>query len=143
MPGMRGRPATLPDLMAGTALPVQKVLLCEGACAPYVAVFDAAENDADTTGVAKGVCAVCPVRAVCLAYAVDHEEFGIWGGHTPAERDALRGGPFDCALEQRQKAARLRDLFKSGAPETAIAEEFGVSTRTVQRKRAEFLADAA
>ena len=39
---------------------------------------------------AKRICAVCPVSTDCLNYALDHEEFGIWGGLTPFERDKVR-----------------------------------------------------
>jgi WhiB family redox-sensing transcriptional regulator len=39
---------------------------------------------------AKRICAQCPVRRDCLAYALRvHEELGIWGGLDPAERRAL------------------------------------------------------
>lgn len=40
---------------------------------------------------AKAVCAGCPVRAACLAYALDSgQDYGIWGGLTEDERRALR-----------------------------------------------------
>ena len=40
---------------------------------------------------AKAVCADCPVREACLAYAINTgEDFGVWGGTTPDERRALR-----------------------------------------------------
>lgn len=40
---------------------------------------------------AKAVCRACPVRAMCLQYALDHDEkFGIWGGHTSLERINIR-----------------------------------------------------
>ncbi len=39
---------------------------------------------------AKIVCAPCPVRAQCLAEALDRRiEFGVWGGMTERERRAL------------------------------------------------------
>ncbi len=45
---------------------------------------------------AKRVCAPCPVRAECLAYALAMEgtypagfRGGIWGGHTAKERAAM------------------------------------------------------
>jgi WhiB family redox-sensing transcriptional regulator len=40
---------------------------------------------------AKRVCAVCPVRADCLADALAHgERFGVWGGLSDRERLRLR-----------------------------------------------------
>jgi hypothetical protein len=39
---------------------------------------------------AKAVCADCPVRIECLLYAKsNHEEVGVWGGTTPAERGII------------------------------------------------------
>lgn len=36
---------------------------------------------------AKAVCAACPVRSDCLAYALDRDErYGIWGGLSAVER---------------------------------------------------------
>ena len=40
---------------------------------------------------ARHICAMCPVRGQCLAYAVTADEsFGIWGGLDPRERESLR-----------------------------------------------------
>lgn len=39
---------------------------------------------------AKAVCARCPVQAQCAAFAVaNHEPYGVWGGLTETEREAL------------------------------------------------------
>jgi WhiB family redox-sensing transcriptional regulator len=35
---------------------------------------------------AKMLCKVCPVRQVCLDYAIKNECTGIWGGTTDSER---------------------------------------------------------
>jgi WhiB family transcriptional regulator, redox-sensing transcriptional regulator len=36
---------------------------------------------------AKVICATCPVKAPCAAYALQHRErYGIWGGLTESER---------------------------------------------------------
>lgn len=41
--------------------------------------------------VAQAVCATCPVRAACLAYALDAgEDAGVWGGKSEAQRRQLR-----------------------------------------------------
>lgn len=47
---------------------------------------------------AKKVCADCPVRPECLAYALDEGiKFGVWGGASERERRKLR--------RQRREAA--------------------------------------
>jgi WhiB family redox-sensing transcriptional regulator len=39
---------------------------------------------------AAAICAGCPVRESCLAYALAaREEHGVWGGYSPEERAAL------------------------------------------------------
>ncbi len=40
---------------------------------------------------ARAICAGCPVRLECLAFALANgEEFGIWGGATERERRFMR-----------------------------------------------------
>lgn len=44
-----------------------------------------------TTRHAKAVCAVCPVQAECLDFALaNNERFGIWGGLSERERRKVR-----------------------------------------------------
>lgn len=44
-----------------------------------------------STREAKRVCRRCPVRAECLAYALERDErFGIWGGLSERERRRLK-----------------------------------------------------
>jgi WhiB family transcriptional regulator, redox-sensing transcriptional regulator len=39
---------------------------------------------------AKIICSTCPVRARCLAFAIEHQEpDGVWGGLNADERRAL------------------------------------------------------
>ena len=52
----------------------------------------------DVIQAAFSVCAGCPVRAQCLQWALDHDEQGIWGGTTGAQRTPMRNGP-----KQRRK----------------------------------------
>jgi WhiB family transcriptional regulator, redox-sensing transcriptional regulator len=56
---------------------------------------------------AKAICARCPVRQCCLAFALDtRQEYGIWGGHDEDERRILH--------RRRQpgtsRSLRIRDL---------------------------------
>lgn len=39
---------------------------------------------------AKAVCMRCPVRAECLAYALERDEYGVWGGLSERQRRALK-----------------------------------------------------
>lgn len=54
---------------------------------------DGGGHGAEQAGRAKAVCARCPVREACLAWALQHEtgrgRFGIFGGTTPREREVL------------------------------------------------------
>lgn len=134
MAAKRGRPASMPDLRAPDIIPVPMELLDVGSCGGRNDLFD----DEDQTAPAKLLCAGCPVRKRCLDYALVYEEFGIWGGATPEERDELRGHTFAWTWEQRVEAQRLRTLFSRGVPEEKIAAEYAVSTRSVQRKKVEY-----
>ena len=41
---------------------------------------------------AKILCGLCPAKALCAEYAIKaREDYGIWGGTTPAERKAIYG----------------------------------------------------
>jgi WhiB family redox-sensing transcriptional regulator len=47
----------------------------------------------DLVGIAraKAVCAGCPVADECLSWSIEtNQSEGIWGGHTPKERRAVR-----------------------------------------------------
>jgi WhiB family redox-sensing transcriptional regulator len=66
---------------------------------------------------AKLVCLNCPVRAQCLAEALDNRiEFGVWGGMTERERRAL--------LRRRPDVDSWRELLDAARRnyETDLAE---------------------
>lgn len=45
----------------------------------------------DQVGVAKRICASCPVREYCLEFALrTNQDHGVWGGHTEEERRTIR-----------------------------------------------------
>jgi WhiB family redox-sensing transcriptional regulator len=82
---------------------------------------------------AKAVCARCPVRARCAAYALStREPHGIWGGFTETERrrllavgwedlaDRNRGGVDVVRLTARLKDPVRRLAESAGQGETAI-----------------------
>jgi WhiB family redox-sensing transcriptional regulator len=62
---------------------------------------------------AKTVCMGCPVRAECLAEALDERiNFGIWGGMTERERRAL--------LRRRPDVTNWRELLDSAKREWVV-----------------------
>jgi len=100
---------------------------------------------------AKTVCRRCPVVSECLAWALAHEDAGVWGGTTEDERRDLRrrrarehadpaprprpdpeplvGRSRRGARARAQGIARLCD----GASPRQVADETGVDERTAQR----------
>ncbi|MGW4894105.1 WhiB family transcriptional regulator [Kitasatospora sp. NPDC004240] len=59
---------------------------------------------------AKAVCAGCPVRTECLAYALDERiDHGVWGGMTDRERRAL--------LRRRPTVSSWRSLLEQARHE--------------------------
>jgi WhiB family redox-sensing transcriptional regulator len=75
-------------------LEVERMLPCQGPDAP---LFFAAEPE--RLEQAKALCARCPVRAACLAGALERQEpWGVWGGEVfesgrVIERKRRRGRP--------------------------------------------------
>lgn len=60
----------------------------------------------EPTAQIKAVCEGCPVRAECLAFALEDEGPGIWGGTSERERQKLRVG-----TERVRVCARCGDTF--------------------------------
>jgi WhiB family redox-sensing transcriptional regulator len=83
---------------------------------------------------AKDICAECPMIAACRAYAMKHENNGVWGGLSADERFELRGSKE--AVETHEIAELIREkdfiLLKSA---DVVAETYEVDTRTVARWR--------
>jgi WhiB family redox-sensing transcriptional regulator len=69
---------------------------------------------------AKLICASCPVLTQCRAYALDAgEPYGIWGGLTEGERDAVRRvhrHRAQVASPHRTSPASPRRTATGGAP---------------------------
>ena len=61
---------------------------------PFAFFYDDEELRTDErykVKIAKEICAECPVKMLCLEYALDaNEQFGIWGGTTFKERKQIR-----------------------------------------------------
>lgn len=57
---------------------------------------------------AKKVCLTCPVRAMCLEWALDTDEkWGVWGGKSERERRVIRA--------DRRKAAAVAEQEEGAA----------------------------
>lgn len=83
---------------------------------------------------ALAICAQCPLQKACLEYAIDSEEYGVWGGTTESQRAALRGKAKLVTPEQRTAAARLREtIIKAELTVKQIAQAHQVTERTVYR----------
>ncbi|WP_068796825.1 WhiB family transcriptional regulator [Pseudonocardia sp. HH130630-07] len=118
--------------------------------------FPAAESGPERVraeAAAKAVCAGCPVRARCLAWALDALPFGVAGGLGEDERAELRrsrsrarrvpvtpvpvrtaGAP--CSPSRRAGYAALA----AGRARDVVAAQCGVSRRTVDRWAADLIA---
>lgn len=91
---------------------------------------------------ALSLCAQCPVQKVCLSYALDNEEYGVWGGTTESQRVALRGKTKLITPEQRRHAAMIREAIAAGIKTVReIAETHEVTERTVYRYKARMRED--
>ena len=80
---------------------------------PWVPATPAGE-DAVVSALAQ-VCADCPIRAACLAWALDCGEVGIWGGLTTAQRRerAARAGEVAAGRCKVAGCDRLREGRRS------------------------------
>lgn len=125
-----GRPPSLPPLDAPAPQRVPTTL-ADALCASEG--FPEAFYDEEDVEPARAVCRRCPLATACLDYALDNEEYGVWGGTTPAERVALRGGAVVLNAEVRQRAAELRVDLAGEATHEQIADKWDVSARTVER----------
>lgn len=63
--------------------------LCRG---QDVNVFFPAQGGEEFAIQAKKVCAECPVKAPCLAYALALNMSGVWGGTSGADRRKMKRG---------------------------------------------------
>jgi hypothetical protein len=65
-------------------------------------------------------CAPCPIWSQCLGYATHHENFGVWGGMTTEERQAL--------LTNKKSAVKekvFKDFDKQGISKEMILQAIG------------------
>ena len=84
---------------------------------------------------AKKICSACPIQAMCLDWATQTQDEGVWGGLTAKERKTLRGGtnPADVGEIRLLETNRVR--LMSDTPAELLAAEFEVTARTIYRWR--------
>lgn len=83
---------------------------------------------------AKSICATCPIRLKCLAWAMDNEEYGVFGGTTARERSAQRKGTVVIDDSHLRKMQEQLAMILSPDINRAITA-FGVNKRTIYRWR--------
>ena len=68
-------------------------------------------------GILRRICGGCPIYKQCLAYALENETYGVWGGMTTNERNVFNGR----APYERSKSIIL-ELAEYGISITDIKE---------------------
>ena len=87
------------------------------------------------TEVAKSYCARCPVLEQCRAHALAvREPYGVWGGLTPAERDALVTGVAGTPMESL--SGRPHAEWPATVAELQPAQPETIRTTTALTRRA-------
>jgi hypothetical protein len=82
------------------------------------------ERGADVS-IAKAICAGCPVRADCLAFALGNgEHHGIWGGLSERQRRRMRRSSLTGGDE---RAARVAWLQRGGWTDREICAELDLT----------------
>lgn len=80
------------DLEALVLLPGRPAWWAEAACRgrPDITWFP---GQGETAAPAKAICAECPAREACLAFATEHNiDQGVWGGQSGLDRRRARAG---------------------------------------------------
>jgi WhiB family transcriptional regulator, redox-sensing transcriptional regulator len=92
---------------------------CRNADPDALFVQGAAQNRA------KALCFGCPVRAECLADALDNRvEFGVWGGLTERERRALLRRRPNVSSWQRLLSTAMTDFERTITNDYASDESY-------------------
>lgn len=84
---VRFTPTAMPAFMFGDA---ERTPCSAPAARPLFSHNYVARKAAATDQAAKEVCRECPFRALCLRWAVENDQKGVWGGTTDTDRAAQR-----------------------------------------------------
>lgn len=105
---------------------------------PFVAFFPDRGDDVRTL---KRVCQDCPLRNTCREYAIEHHEYGFWGGTTERDRTIIRnrrardaGRTNTAAPRSRlRRRAEAKALVAQGLSREVAAARMGITKRQVER----------
>lgn len=122
------------------AIRVPAVVATYGACAESSDPDLFFRTDAASVRAAKEICRGCPARIACLGYAVKHEDEGVWGGKTPAERLVLAGGEQPMTPEEFAEYWEWINDIRSGKTVAAMARDRECAERTIYRFKADLRA---
>lgn len=104
---------------------------------PELFFADSAGVEAARAKDLAGLCASCPVKDLCLEYAVEHAVEGIWAGTTTAQRRAMRRRAKKTLNEQqrrsRENRATVHALAEKGLTARQIVDQTGIHEQTVWR----------
>jgi hypothetical protein len=91
------------------------------------------DSNPESVLLAKAICSDCPIIGQCLQWAMKHEEYGVFGGRTPAERKRQNGDKpvLDAQLLQ-QYTEDLAILLSSQSVEPLVVR-YKVTNRTIYR----------
>ncbi len=93
--------------------------------------------NADGVVRAQRICNACPVKAACLTWALEHNEYGLWGGTSERQRRRLREGlpryqPRHQTLSEEQIALIL-ECRAAGLSRAKTAAKTGTTPWVVQQ----------
>jgi len=92
-----------------------------------------------STQQAKALCACCPVRPECLAYALAHDErFGVWGGASERDRRRMKRTttrPQGASVRAPDPRTGVIRQLATTLTDPEIAGRLGCCSRTVLRIR--------
>ena len=66
----------------------------------------------------RAICGQCPIWKECLTYAMENEQYGVWGGMTSIERLSMR----DSKRYPNQKVRAVVELARYGISYQEIKE---------------------
>jgi hypothetical protein len=115
--------------------------LCSGA---PLEIFVPDKEDAEGLAEARTYCNPCPVRAICLRYALTYGQRGYWGGTDTAERRRLKAKK-DRAKCPSCESRRVVDMGAVEGSNDALCLACGMSwlTQSAAQPRPRILRPAA